>query len=355
MKEAKLSKTFIPIKYAVSVMAVVCGLAGVLLYAQYDTGDLSFFALGYPAMVISGLVSAVMLYRGRSYTLALVGFAIGFSVFVKFADLLWVDLAIKFDDPTYIKNIIYYLFTVFGVMIMYAAVRMYMGFRRNAARLAVYMAVPIIMTLVSFIYLTVNRGYDTIEICKEYHFMIPLTVLTVVYEIGLFQSTLIEKSQLSRVKMDVDKVSMNTFTDPNAKMQRSELARMVKILNGNEEWNGSEGIYDGEFTVIMGTKKDQRKLVFKKITLNQNVILTVLPAEYDGYINAFRMTVRGVTPIGNNFKNCDRIRIFGNDGVFIDILISDDDTGEDNTLDDDATFLDAFSLTLGQMLPKRNE
>lgn len=354
MKGAKLSKTFIPIKYAVSVMAVVCGLAGVLLYSQYETGNLSFFALGYPAMIISGLVSAVMLYRGKSYTLALVGFAIGFSVFIKFADLLWVDMAVNIDDPNYIKNIIYYLFTIFGVMIMYAAVRMYMGFRRNAARLAVYMAVPIIMILVFFIYLTVNRGFDTVQVCKQYHFMIPLTVLSIVYEIGLFQSTLIGKSQLGRVKMDVDCISTNTFTDPSAKMQRSELVRMVKILNGNEAWNSSEGIYDGEFTVILGRKKEQRKLVFKKVTLNQNVILTVLPADYNGYINAFRMNIRGVTPLGSNFKSCDKIRIFGDDGVFIDILISDDQ-GEDITLDDDATFVDAFSLTLGQMIPKKNE
>ena len=308
--------------YMLSTMAVICGLLGLILSCQYIGDPIS--AVPLSIMIIAGTVSASLQYRKRDrlVSITVIGSAIGLCIALLGCIIFWNSITSDIENPYYIVNVLCFLMMVFGLLILYSSIRLAKGHMRNGTRLAVYLAVPIVLILMDLLYSLLHDSHGLLRIASERYYLIPPFILSVLFETILFQSGLVDRSSLAKIAYDVEQLRSSISTPHDAKMSREDLSRILGCLEDNG-WDAAEWPFDRQTTVAIGKGEAQRTLIMTRLTSDHRILITIRPERCEGCIDPFCFELSDILPINGTFSDCLKVRFFGRDGLFIDILISD--------------------------------
>lgn len=206
---------------------------------------------------------------------------------------------------------------VVGAAMVFASVAYYFGYHYNAFRMTILMVVIVATDLVpAFV-----DWYEYIPLLDIIRDNSPLIPIYIVY--GVFMYTLSRKEiryrpVSSRISSNLDTIENMFHNDSGASISPADLKTMVD--GDYRSWpHRTDGIIECETVMTIRNSGRTLDLVLQK-WVDDPVLHALIVPEYGGqYIQGFRIDLCHVVVREDGAS----ARIYGRDGMFIDILVSD--------------------------------
>ena len=225
------------------------------------------------------------------------------------------------DDVDYVNYMIRLIFYLLEGFCIFFAIKMIMGSTHNTRRVVV---VEMLFIVVFLVVLSVNihRGLTFVESMdrlNDYHSSIILMIISVIC-LSMGDAKYI--SPMKRLRLNVLALETTTVTFSDMYMIRDSLKAL--ITEDSSEWSDSaEPDIDKELDITLYNTARRERLVIRKWA-DGELTATFKPRDLEVHLYKYlNFPIKHIACPGGP-ETCGRVRLYGKEGFFVDILVRDE-------------------------------
>lgn len=264
--------------------------------------------------ILGGLVAIVYFREKKMIGVAFCLFLIGLTIIL--AD---IERAFSTDESdNFVASLLY---VVTGVVLVYHSASLAVGLKTGSAKSIVCLAVISILEL--YLFLSVVRRGDDLT-------AFDWTNLIMAIEHGAFIVILTRPEMmispfLKRLRTNSDVLYDAMVSDPEVYVDRKDVGRLTDISDGPEWTHLDNGPIERETTVGLHSRWTATEMLLQKWKDDDRLHLTVRNKGTDSYNIVMSMVVDQTVLSKNDDGKVTKIRFYGQEGVFADVIVVSDD------------------------------
>ncbi len=225
------------------------------------------------------------------------------------------------DSSDYVNYMIRLIFYLLEGFCIFFAIKMIMGSTHNTSRVVIVEALFIAIFLV-VLFVNIHRGLSFVESMdrlNDYHSSIILMTISV---ICLSMGDAKYMSPMKRLRLNVLALETTTVTFSDMYMMRDSLTALV--TEDPSKWNDSaEPEIEKELDITMYNTARRERLVIRKWE-DGALTATFKPRDLEVHLYRYlNFPIKHIACPGGP-EQCGRVRLYGNEGFFVDILVRDE-------------------------------
>lgn len=225
------------------------------------------------------------------------------------------------DSSDYVNYMIRLIFYLLEGFCIFFAIKMMMGSTHNTSRVVIVEALFIAIFLV-VLFVNIHRGLSFVESMdrlNDYHSSIILMIISV---ICLSMGDAKYMSPMKRLRLNVLALETTTVTFSDMYMMRDSLTALV--TEDPSKWNDSaEPEIEKELDITMYNTARRERLVIRKWE-DGALTATFKPRDLEVHLYRYlNFPIKHIACPGGP-EQCGRVRLYGNEGFFVDILVRDE-------------------------------
>ncbi len=225
------------------------------------------------------------------------------------------------DSSDYVNYMIRLIFYLLEGFCIFFAIKMIMGSTHNTSRVVIVEALFIAIFLV-VLFVNIHRGLSLVESMDrldDYHSSIILMIISVIC-LSMGDAKYI--SPMKRLRLNVLALETTTVTFSDMYMMRDSLTALV--TEDPSKWNDSaEPEIEKELDITMYNTARRERLVIRKWE-DGELTATFKPRDLEVHLYRYlNFPIKHIACPGGP-EQCGRVRLYGNEGFFVDILVRDE-------------------------------
>ena len=178
--------------------------------------------------------------------------------------------------------------------------------------------------LITSIYL-IMEGLSVGDTLSILALNVPNMVLYVVFIIVLRSKGVKENTPLKKLVKDLADVRFYTSADPRTGILRDDLKIMDEAVRDDTGWEETDdALSEAEITLrVFYPKKRIGRIILQKRKKDDSIRLLILGDSAGSFMQGFRFKVLSISPNDGDVMTCRSVRIYGADGIFINLMVFD--------------------------------
>lgn len=267
------------------------------------------------AVAILGGLAAIKYYRQKMIA------GVAFCLLIIGLVIILGDFQGMFATDENSNSILSLLYVISGFVLVYYALSLGVGLRTGSIKAIICLGVLGILELFSFLS-AVRRGE---QITDALWANLLMAIEHAAFIIILTRPEMLIPSFLKRLRGNSDVLFANMVTDPEVFIERKDVDRLTDISDGPEWVHLSNGPIERESVIDIHGRWVATEILLQKWKDDEKLHLTVRTKSNDSYRIALSMVVEQTVLFSNDNGAVSKIRLYGQEGVFADIIVSTED------------------------------
>ena len=309
-------------------MLVILGISMVLV-GSFEMPDVNIFSgglddshtlkvfIGSMILIVFGLAGMMLSVHPNGYLAAgimTLGIVAHFMFFVAF---MFADTS-EDDDASYIIRLLFYILLGFCTLF---AVKMMIGSTQNTMRVVIVEAAFVGLFILAYL-IEIHHGNkpsQALAALSDYHGTVILMLVSIIC-LNMSESKYI--SPMKRLRMNVEALETTTVTMNETYMMREQLKDLLDPQRTNWAVPDTPGV-EKQLDITLYNSLRREMITVRKWEGDDCLVATVLPRDLKVHLyKHLNFHIRHIAMIGDE-DTCARIRMYGDNGFFIDVLVRD--------------------------------
>lgn len=315
-------------KISNQVSTIILGLSMILLGAfnlreispPYTVDSIVLTVLYFPFVIFGFLF---LVFRFKSIvTVVTIALVLDISTTFRMSlTYLMVDEVMDFTtaESLYLSGVLYLCISV----VMTAFLVMYLfGMRHNAKRLK-YALLAQMIVLALQVLLQAHVRYSLGPVLRENIILVLQSLMYISMVLLLSDRSVSDRPLLIRARSNAD--AMYSVMGAGNSMYISK--RVFEVISNPDPSNWKESLdptVESETVLNARCRYTTYGILLQKIVGSENIRMTIYSEESDTVLKALTIDIMSIVNKGH-FYGCDKVRFYGKDGVFIDLLVGKPD------------------------------
>ena len=237
--------------------------------------------------------------------------------FVFFVAFMFTDTSDE-DETSYMVRLLFYILLGFCTLF---AVKMMIGSTQNTMRVVVVELVFVILFIIAYLIGIhhASRPSEAFASLSDYHGTVILMIVSIIC-LNMSDSKYV--SPMKRLRMNVEALETTTVTLDETYIMRDQLKDLLDP--GRSNWAVSEepGV-EKQLDIVLYNSLRREMITVRKWEGDDCPVATILPMDLRVHLyKHLNFHIRHIAMIGDG-DTCARIRLYGDNGFFIDVLVRD--------------------------------
>ena len=329
-----------PLKYALELFKrkkstfMLCLLGALMIYVGFmvdppwhvfssaGTDDFKNSLAAFVLFIggIAGIAIALR-YREGAYAGGIMTLALAFY-FIFLIGILFPES----DDPesgdmNYMIRMVFYILMAFCIMF---SVKILLGSTQNTMRI-VYIEMGALAIFLIMFFMRIHQGAPVSEAWErlsDYHHAALLMLVSIVC---LNMSDVKYERPYTKLRLNVEALETTAVTISDTYILRSALDWILDDTYQSWEDSKEHGV-EKEIRVLLYTRFRKEMFILRKWADDDTPVITFLPKDLKVHLfNNINFPVRHIYCPGGR-ETCGRVRLYGDNGMFVDLLVRDEHT-----------------------------